>query len=89
MVKSLEFAYNKRFTSFFFRFGQILFNLARMFAAQHEKKLCSLLLLRSLLITYLITLSLEKEIIVLAKKSAKSLEFWVQQICTNPVITHL
>ena len=31
----------------------------------------------SLLITYLITLSLEKEIIVLAKQSAKSLEFWI------------
>ena len=34
----LSLSYNKRFTSFFFfRFGQILFNLARMFAAQPEK----------------------------------------------------
>ena len=40
MVKSLEFSflsYNESFISFFFRSGQILFNLARVFATQHEK----------------------------------------------------
>ena len=35
--------------------------------------------LRSPLITYLITLSLEKEIIVLKKQSGKSLEFWIRK----------
>ena len=49
---------------FFFRVGQILFNLAGM----SWKKLCScVFFLRSLLISYLITLSLEKYIIVLEK----------------------
>ena len=41
MVKSLEFSflsYNECLISvFFFRFGQILFNLAGMFAVHHEK----------------------------------------------------
>ena len=62
MIKSLEFffqSYNKYFINeFFFRFGQILFNIARMFVA-HQR------FLRSLLIPYLITLSLKKEIFVL------------------------
>ena len=34
----LSLSYNKCFISFFFTFGQILFNLARMFAAQQEKR---------------------------------------------------
>ena len=34
---------------------------------------------RSLLITYLITLSVEKEIIVLEKKSGNDLKFWIQK----------
>ena len=43
--------------------------------AAHQEKPLLLLVLRSLLIPYLITLSLEKEIFVLEKKSGKSLEF--------------
>ena len=42
------------------------------------KKVCSCVL-RSLLITYLRTSSLEKEIIVFWKRSGKSLEFWIQK----------
>ena len=61
----------------FFNFCQILFNLAHMFAVHHEKSNVSLFL-RSLLITYLITSSLEKEIIV-GEKIWKSLEFWIQK----------
>ena len=54
---------------FFFRVGQILFNLAGM----SWKNLCScVFFLRSLLISYLITLSLEKYIIVLEKVWKKS-----------------
>ena len=34
---------------------------------------------RSLLITYLITLSVQKEIIVLGKKSGNDLKFWIQK----------
>ena len=50
-----------------------------MFAANHKKTLFPRFL-RSLLIAYVITLSLEKEImIVLEKKSGKSLEFWIQK----------
>ena len=65
----------------FFCFGQILFDFIRTFAVHHEKKLCSCVVL----ITYLITLSLEKEIIVLEKVWKKS---WIldPKICTNPVI---
>ena len=44
------------------------------------KKALFLHFLRSLLITYLITLSLEKEMInCLGKKSGKSLKFWIQK----------
>ena len=44
------------------------------------KKALFLHFLRSLLIIYLITLSLEKEIInCLEKKSGKSLKFWIQK----------
>ena len=50
-----------------------------MFAASHKKTLFPCFL-RCLLIAYVITLSLEKEIIiVLEKKSGKSLEFWIQK----------
>ena len=50
-----------------------------MFAANHKKTLFPRFL-KSLLIAYVITLSLEKEIIiVLGKKSGKSLEFWIQK----------
>ena len=61
-----------------FCFGQILFKLAHMFPAHHEKSF-AVVFLRCLLITYLITLSLEKKIIVLEKDWKKS---W---ICKNPV----
>ena len=43
-----------------FCFGQILFKLAHMFPAHHEKSF-AVVFLRCLLITYLITLSLEKK----------------------------
>ena len=60
----------------FFRFVQILFNLARSFAARHEKSFVpafrKVSILKSLMITYLIALSLEIDIVVLEK----SLEFW-------------
>ena len=52
----------------FFPVGQILFNLT----STSWKKLYSCVFLRSLQITYLITLSLEKEIIVLEKVWKKS-----------------
>ena len=73
IVKSLEFFFSKlRLADFmcliFFCFGQILFDFIRTFAVHHEKKLCSCVVL----ITYLITLSLEKEIIVLEKVWKKS-----------------
>ena len=62
-----------------FHFDQILFNLARTFAVRCEKSFV-------LLITYLITFSLEKEIIVWKKNMEKSLEFWIQKsawtLCT-------
>ena len=52
--------------SFFFIFVKsLIFNLTRTFATHHEKSFVPLL------ITYLITLSLEK-------KTGKSLEFWIQ-----------
>ena len=65
----------------FFCFDQILLNLAHTstFAAHHEKSFVPAFL-SSLLITYLITLSLEKEILnCLEKKSGKSLKFWIQK----------
>ena len=85
MLKSLEFFFSfsklqqeiyKWF--FFFRFGQILFNLVHTFSLHREKSLF-LRFLRSVLITYLITWCLGKEIIVLEKKSRKSLEFWIRK----------
>ena len=80
MVKSLFFFFKGTTSALevkFFSFGQILFHLNRMFAAHHERLAVALILpfLRSLSITYLITLSLDKEIIVFGK----SLEFWIQK----------
>ena len=63
----------------FCRFGQILFSIGCTFAAHYKKKLCSYVFLKSILITCVIILSLEKEIIVLGKKSGESLEFWNQK----------
>ena len=58
----------------YFGFGQILFNLVHILMAHHEKELCSCIL-KSILITYLITLSLEKEILVLEKSLKKILSY--------------
>ena len=79
MVKSLEFfflqSYSMCFVSeIFVCFGLTLFNLALTFAAHLEKTLF-LLFLRSLLITSLITLSLEKDNNCFGKKYG-SPEFW-------------
>ena len=54
-----------------------------MFAAHHKKALF-LQFLSSLMITYLITLSLEKEIIVLENVWKTSL-ILDREVCTNPV----
>ena len=75
MVKSLEFFFKATTSNNFFRFGQILFNLAGLFAAHHEKSFVPAFLIRSLLITYLITSSLENEIIVFEKSLEKVLNF--------------
>ena len=69
--------------SVLFRFGQILSSLSVMFAAHHEKIFVPAFL-GSLMITYLITSSLEKEIIVLEEVWKKSL-ILDREICTNPV----
>ena len=76
MIKSLHFFfqnYSECVLSGIFFFFQILFNLACMFAAHYEKKLCSCVFLRSLLITYLVTVSLKKESIILVKSLEKVL----------------
>ena len=67
---------------YIFRFGKIVFTLARTFAVHREKSVVSGFL-RSVLITYLMTSSLEKEIIVLGKSVEKVLNFGLK-ICTNP-----
>ena len=65
-----------------FRFGQILFNFARMFAAYHEKKTLFLRFLRSLLITNLFdNLESGKRNYCFGKKSGKSLEFISWYLC--------
>ena len=69
MVKIHNFffkSYTKCFISevFFYRFRQILFSFARTFAVHREKGFVAAFL-RSVCITYLITSSLGKEIIVL------------------------
>ena len=47
-VLSVFESYNKCFISEFFCFGHTLFNLARMFAVDHEKTLISVLITSSL-----------------------------------------
>ena len=64
-------------------FGGILFNLTRTFATHHEKSFV-LVFLKSLLIAYLITLSLEKKL-CFGKKTGKSLEF-ASKNCANLVV---
>ena len=64
--RSLESFYKEKNGNDFFPFGKI-------FAARHEKTF--LRFSRSILITYLITSSLEKKFIVLEKNSGKSLQF--------------
>ena len=51
----------------FFSFGQILFNLTCTFAAHHDQSFV-LCFLRYPMITYLITLSLEKKILIFVFK---------------------
>ena len=64
--------------NFFFLFALFLFNLARTFVAHQEKSFVPVVFFKGLLITYLITLSLEKKLLFW-KKSGKSLEFWIQK----------
>ena len=75
MVKNLEVCLLKKKTSAlevkFFPFGEIFFNLTLKFGMHHKKALF-LCCLRSLLVTYMIILSLEKEVIVLEKIWKKS-----------------
>ena len=74
-------SYNKCFTGeSFFHAGQILFNLTCMFAVHHGKSFVPSFFESSLLITYLITVSPEKEIIALEK-----VLYLDPRICTNPV----
>ena len=70
--------------NFFCPFGQILFNLAQTFATHHEKSFVPVFFFfffNSLFITHLITLSLEKEIIVLEKILQKILNFGPKNLC--------
>ena len=70
IVKSPEFfeSYNKCFISdIFFRFRQIWLNLAPYVCSASSKMRCSSFFFRSLFITYLITLTLEEEIILFSK----------------------
>ena len=53
----------------------MLFNLACTFAVHHEKSFVPAVLFKSLFFDYLITLSLEKESIVLEKSLEKVLNF--------------
>ena len=57
---------------FFSGFGQILFNLARQELVPASFKM----------ITFLITLSVEKEVVVLEKSLEKSLEFCIEAVRT-------
>ena len=64
-----------------------------MFAV-HREKIFVPAFLRSLMITYLITLSLEKEIIVLEKSPEKIFDFWIEKSVqtlyeSNVLVTHL
>ena len=78
-------SYNKLYKWNKFRFGQIILNLAHTVAARHEKSFDPVFL-KSLSITYLINLSLEKRMtkIVLAKKVWKKSWMLYAKICVNP-----
>ena len=67
----------KRLKSFPF-WSNVIFNLARSFAAHHEKALF-LLILRSLFIIYLKTHESGKRSYCFQKESGKSVEFWIQK----------
>ena len=72
-VKNLEVFFFKATTSafrseFLFQFGQILYSISPVHLQHTVKKALFLCSLRSLLITYLITLSLEKKKFLLWKK---------------------
>ena len=86
MVKSLEFfflflSHSKCFMSGSFGFWWNLIQSYPYVCNSSWKKLCSCVFFRSLLITYLITLSLEKKL-CFGKKTGKSLEFESKN-CTN------
>ena len=66
-------------SEFLFQFGQILYSVSPVRLQHTVKKALFLCFLRSRLITYLITLSLEKRNSCFGKKSGKSLEFWMQK----------
>ena len=79
MLKNLE-VFFKATTSafrseFLFQFGQILYSVSPVRLQHTVKKALFLCFLRSRLITYLITLSLEKKILVLEKSLEKALNF--------------
>ena len=83
MVKSVRFffqSYHKCFISdSIFRFGQIVFTLARTFAVHREKSVVSVFL-GSVLITYLPdNLESEKRNYCFGKNTGKSLEFWIEK----------
>ena len=82
MVKSREFIFIATTSGLSVKFCFVLvksYSISPVRLRCIVKKALFLLFLRSVLITYLITSSLEKEIIVLEKKSGKSLEFWIQK----------
>ena len=87
MVKSFEFILKLQVLWKWnvFHFGQILFNLAHVFAAHHAKSFVPAFFM-SLLIIYLITLSLKKKLFFWSKIWKKS---WILDptICTNSVQT--
>ena len=69
----------------FFRFGQILFNLARLFATHHEKSFVPAFFTVS--IDHLFdNLECEKRNYCFGKKSVKSLECWIQKSVRTLVI---
>ena len=68
----------------FFRFGQIFFSRAHTFAVHHEKSFFQCFLRPVLINCLIITLSLEKEIIVLKKVRKKS---WI--VDPKPVLVNL
>ena len=83
MVNSLEFLFStescsKCFRSVFICFGQILFNLAHLFAAHHEKSFVPAVLKVS--IDYILdNLGFGKRNYCFGKKFGKSLVSWIQK----------